>query len=367
MDIEEKIELIAKPPTEEIITRKDLRTLLETKDHPVAYNGFEPSGKMHLGTGLFSALKMMDFIKAGVKFKVLLADWHAYLNNKLGADMKKIKQVAEYFQKGWEVLGVKEVEYIYASDLIENPKYWETVMKISTKTNFNRVRRCLPIMGRVANTYEGVSISLFLYPLMQCADIFHLGVDITQLGMDQRNVNMLAREIAPVLKKLERPDSKFEKPVAVHHHLLMGLQKAERMGYDADTAIDAQISMKQSKSRPDSAIFIQDPPHEISRKLKGGWCPEGQIEENPIIEIVKYIILREVDSVLEIPRKAAHGGDITVTLNELLEGFQKKEIHPQDLKKGVANYLIKLLEPVRKYFKNNPKYLKVFKTAKITR
>ena len=44
MDIETKLELIRKPPTEEIITEDDLRQLLETKEHPIAYNGFEPSG-----------------------------------------------------------------------------------------------------------------------------------------------------------------------------------------------------------------------------------------------------------------------------------------------------------------------------------
>lgn len=44
MDIETKLELIKRPPTEEIITEEDLRQLLETKEHPIAYNGFEPSG-----------------------------------------------------------------------------------------------------------------------------------------------------------------------------------------------------------------------------------------------------------------------------------------------------------------------------------
>ena len=44
MDIETKLELIRKPPTEEIITEDALRQLLETKEHPIAYNGFEPSG-----------------------------------------------------------------------------------------------------------------------------------------------------------------------------------------------------------------------------------------------------------------------------------------------------------------------------------
>ncbi|MHA1425688.1 MAG: tyrosine--tRNA ligase [Candidatus Helarchaeota archaeon] len=359
MDLETKIELITKPPTEEIITEEDLRQLLETKDHPIAYNGFEPSGMMHLGTGLISGLKMIDLMKAGVRYKVLLADWHAFLNKKLNGDMKKIKQAAEYFMKGWEALGVKGVEYIYASDLIQDSEYWETLMALSTRTTFNRVRRCLPIMGRVSDTYEGLQVALFLYPLMQCADIFQLKVDITQLGLDQRNVNVLAREVGPTLG--------FWKPVAVHHHLLMGLQKAERMGYDADTAIDAQISMKQSKSRPDSAIFIHDPPDEVRRKIKKAWCPEGQVEENPIIEIARYIILRDENATIEIKRKEKFGGDLMVTLPELLEKFQQKEIHPNDLKPAIATKLVEMLEPARRYFKNNPKYLTVFKTAKITR
>jgi tyrosyl-tRNA synthetase len=44
MDIESKLELIKQPPTEEIISEEELRELLETKEHPVAYNGWEPSG-----------------------------------------------------------------------------------------------------------------------------------------------------------------------------------------------------------------------------------------------------------------------------------------------------------------------------------
>jgi len=360
MDLEEKIELITRLPTEEVITSEELRQLLETNDHPVAYNGFEPSGMMHLGTGLISGSKMMDLIKAGVRYKVLLADWHAFLNRKLEGNMEKIRQAAEYFMKGWAALGVKNVEYIYASKLFdESPDYWEKVLKISMKTTFKRIIRCLPIMGRVAEKYEGLPISLFLYPLMQCADIFQLEVAITQLGMDQRHANMLAREIAPTLG--------YSKPVAVHHHLLMGLIKTERMGYDADTAIDAQISAKQSKSRPESAIFIHDPPEEIKQKIKRAYCPIGQTEENPIIEIVKYIFLREDDSVFEIKRKVEHGGDLSVTFPELLDLYQKEQLHPQDLKNAVAENLIEVLAPAREYFEAHPEYLELFKTTKITR
>jgi len=357
MDIEEKINLIKRPPTEEIINLKELKELFETKEHPIAYNGFEPSGQMHLGTGLISAFKMMDFIEAGIKYKVLLADWHAFLNKKMGGNIDKIKKVAEYFKAGWSALGVNDVEYIYASDLIANESYWEKVMRISTKTTLKRIQRCLPILGRTKN--EGLTFAHLLYPALQCADIFELEVDINQLGMDQRNVNMLAREVGPKLG--------FWKPVAVHHHLLMGLILQERMGYDVDINIDKQISSKQSKSKPDSAIFILDSPDEIRRKIKKAYCPEKILDQNPIYEIVKYIILRKKDATFEIKRKSQFGGDITVTLEEFERLYKNGDLHPKDVKKNVSEYLIKILEPVREYFKNNKKLISVFKEEKITR
>lgn len=43
MDIDKRIALIERVG-EEIITREELTEILHTKEHPVAYDGFEPSG-----------------------------------------------------------------------------------------------------------------------------------------------------------------------------------------------------------------------------------------------------------------------------------------------------------------------------------
>lgn len=43
MDLEKRLELV-KNVGEEIITEGELRDLLATKEHPIAYDGFEPSG-----------------------------------------------------------------------------------------------------------------------------------------------------------------------------------------------------------------------------------------------------------------------------------------------------------------------------------
>lgn len=78
---------------EEIITREELIKLLEQKAHPVAYDGFEPSGLSHLPFGLFRPLLIEDLQKAGVRFKLFIADWHGWVNNKMGGDLEKIQIV----------------------------------------------------------------------------------------------------------------------------------------------------------------------------------------------------------------------------------------------------------------------------------
>lgn len=82
---------------EEIVTEQELYELLKEKKHPIAYDGFEPSGMAHVPFGIYRAMNLKDMLKAGLHFKLLLADWHAWINNKMGGDLDKIKTVGKYF------------------------------------------------------------------------------------------------------------------------------------------------------------------------------------------------------------------------------------------------------------------------------
>ncbi|HXS60755.1 MAG TPA: hypothetical protein VN703_08100, partial [Candidatus Sulfopaludibacter sp.] len=86
MDIAEKISLVQRPPTEEIVTIDELKTLFETRTSPKHYIGLEISGKLHLGSLILTGFKINDFIKTGIQSNVFLADWHTYINNKLNND-----------------------------------------------------------------------------------------------------------------------------------------------------------------------------------------------------------------------------------------------------------------------------------------
>ncbi len=346
MDVEEKLALITAPPAEEIITLEELKTLLETKEHPKAYDGFEPSGIPHIATGLMKALYGKDLMVAGIDYIVLLADWHAFLNNKMGGDMEKIRRAGEFFVKVWELLGFKP-RIVWASDLVERPDYWETLMRISKVLTITRIKRAAPIMGR--KEAEMQSAAFLLYPLMQATDIKMLDVDICQLGMDQRRVNVMYRELAEKLG--------WKKPVCIHHHLLMGLQAGKRMDYSSE---EAQLELKMSKSKPETAIYVTDSPEDIKRKLKNAYCPAKVLENNPVIDIVRNIILRRNGDELVVERPEKYGGTVVYSsFEELARDFSEGKLHPLDLKNAVAEWLIGALEPVRKYVERHPEVLEI--------
>ena len=339
MNVEDRFNLI-REVGEEVITEEELKKLLEEKKHPIAYDGFEPSGKIHIAQGALRVININKMIKAGCKFKIFVADWHALANNKLGGDLDKIQTVGKYFIEVWKAAGIDttNVEFVWGSDLVKDEK----VMKVAVNSTLNRIVRCSQIMGRSES--ESLQASQIFYPCMQCADIFHLGVDIAQLGMDQRKVNMLAREIGPSLG--------FWKPVAVHHHMLMGLQEPPEENLPE---IEKKIAMKMSKSKPDTAIFMHDPEQEVKRKISKAYCPERKTKDNPIIEYMKYIIFEKYKKI-KIERSSKFGGDLELNnCHELESLFSEGKIHPLDLKNTAAKYINEILNPVRQHFEKNKK------------
>jgi tyrosyl-tRNA synthetase len=171
--------------------------------------------------------------------------------------------------------------------------------------------------------------------------------------MDQRKVNMLAREVAPKLG--------FAKPLVVSHHMLMGLGKPPATDLKG---ADRGIELKMSKSKPDTAIFMTDSEEDIKRKLNKAYCPEGIVEENPVLEYCRYIIFEKFDS-LKIERPAKFGGDLEFAgYEELMKVFEKKELHPMDLKQAVGKYINELVKPVRGHFEKNSKAKELLKKVK---
>lgn len=341
MNASERYDLVVRG-SEEIVTESELKDLIAKGGTPKAYVGFEPSGLVHLGWVLVAS-KVRDLAEAGFDTIVFWADWHAFINDKLGGNIGNIRACAAYMEDCFIALGVPEdkVRFVYATDILGDIEYWEKAINIAKATSLQRVKRAMTIMGRNEDEAEIDSSKMF-YPILQACDIFHLDVDISYAGMDQRRANMLARDAADKLG--------WKKPIALHTPLLPGLSGGNRM----DPA-----SAKMSKSKPDSSVNIHDTPDEVRRKLSKAYCPPEKEEEdsNPVLMLCRHVIFPKLGK-LGIDRPEKFGGPLSFdSYEELTDAYFSGSLHPLDLKKGVAEGIVEVLAPVAEYFAEKPENL----------
>lgn len=109
--------------------------------------------------------------------------------------------------------------------------------------------------------------------------------------------------------------------------------------------------MKMSKSIPSSAIYMVDNEEEVRKKIEGAFCPEGEVEFNPLLDWARYLIFINEKAKLKIERPEKFGGNkIYTSFKDLKEDFANKRLHPLDLKKAMAEKINEILAPARKHF-----------------
>jgi tyrosyl-tRNA synthetase len=120
-----------------------LRELVLENKFIYCYDGFEPSGRMHIAQGLRKAYSVNKLAEAGCIFIFWVADWFGLLNDKMGGDLDKIKVVGKYFVEVWKAAGMKmsNVKFLWASNHIQrnSSKYWLGVMDIARKNTITRI------------------------------------------------------------------------------------------------------------------------------------------------------------------------------------------------------------------------------------
>lgn len=307
---------------EEIITREELVELLSSKSEtqPRAYVGIEPSGNVHIGHLPFLNT-LRELQRLGVHIIVLLADLHAYLNEK--GNFEQISETAEYNKRCFEASGLtEETEFVYGSDYQMEEEYMMNVLRLATITTEKRARRS---MDEVSRSTEDRKVSQAIYPLMQAMDIAYLDLDIAVGGIDQRKIHMLARDNLPKLG--------FKAPICIHTPLLIGLDG------------DKMSSSKQN------FIAVDEPAASVKKKLMSAFCPPEIAEGNPVLQIYKHTIFPspELSGEVTIERSEKHGGNVSYERYEELErDYVEGAVHPADLKANAIRSLNEVLEPIRK-------------------
>ena len=126
------------------------------------------------------------------------------------------------------------------------------------------------------------------------------------------------------------------------------------------------IEAKMSKSKPEAMLSIHDEPALVKQKLNKAYCPEKQVEGNPVLEICKYVIFPELTNesfIIERPEK--FGGTLEFTEYGALQQAYINGLHPLDLKNATAKYVNLILEPIHAYFEKHPGTYEQLKEQKI--
>jgi len=332
MNLKERFEFVVRN-TAEVITREELRRLLEEKKRPVGYIGYAPTNKIHAGH-LIPLLKIGDFLKAGFKFKFLIANLHAHLDDRKSPwhllDSRSIyyeeivKSVLESLK-----IDTSELQFVRGSDFQLTSEYISDVLRMSTELTSKRALHSASEVCRIENP----KVSTLIYPIMQALDEQYLDVDVQYGGMDQRKILVMAREYLPKLG--------YKPRVEVMTPLLPGLTGGKMSASDVKSKIDLLDSEK-----------------EIERKVNSAYCKEGDVKDNGVLAFCEYFLF-PYKGKLKIERNKKFGGDVNYNnFNELKRDFAVKKLHPMDLKQGVSRELNIILEPVRKKFEKKEKLLK---------
>jgi len=332
MNAEERKELLLRNTTE-VIKEEEIEELIEKEDAS-AYIGYAPTGTMHIGH-FTTVRKIADFIEAGIDFKFLIADIHAELDIEK-SPRELVEARTEYYKKAiqgmLEASGINpnDIEFVKGSEFQHSPEYQKGYMQIMEKATVNRMQRSV---NEVVRNSEGMKASGLLYSAMQIMDCASAGldIDIAYGGRDQRRIYMLAREVLP--------DIGEKKPSCIFAPLLAGLTGG-----------------KMSASDASSKISIHDSEEEVKTKINEAYCPQGEAEENGVLEYTEYLIfpiLEQNNNSFTVNRPEKYGGDLEYTeYQELEDDFVSGELHPQDLKKAVGEHLTEILRPVREKFED---------------
>jgi tyrosyl-tRNA synthetase len=300
------------------------------------YYGTAPTGSFHIGY-LVPLGKTIDLIEAGGKATILIADYHAYLDDRK-TPWEELEVRSEYYRRCIEaVLGEykDKVRFVYGSEFQTKKEYVEDVFKLAGVTTFNRALRAASEVVRISDEPK---VSSALYPIMQTVDVKYLEAEVALGGTDQRHIYMYSREVLPLIG--------WVKPICIFTPLITSLKGP---------------GTKMSASIPGTHVKVHEKEEEVEKLIMNAYCPPKIIEKNPIVEIVRYILF-PIFKKIKVERESKYGGDVEYeNFEDLRKDYEEGKSHPYDLKRSVIRYLQIITSNVRKEFERDEELVEKIK------
>ena len=284
---------------------------------PRVFSGIQPSGNLHLGNYLGA---IRNWVAQQDRYDSIfsIVDLHAL---SLPTTRETLRANIRNLANTLLAAGINPEQSILfvQSDVREHA---ELCWLLGSVTQYGELRRMTQFKDKTAGKEEeSVSAALFMYPVLQVADIILYDADEVPVGEDQKQHVELTRDVAHRFNQrygdtfvLPRPDIKEA--------------GARIMSLD-----DPTRKMSKSNPNPNSYIALNDPPEVIRRKIRRAVTDSGT-------------------EVAAAPDKPALTNLVTIyailtgdTLDGVREKFAGQGYGP--FKAALADVIVAALEPIQ--------------------
>lgn len=284
-------------------------------------------------------LRGIYFSNVTTKVTILFANLHAYLDN-MKSTWELLEFRTEYYirviKDMLRSLGIPldKLKFVTGTDYQLSADYTLDMYRLSSLvTEHDAIKAGAEVVKQVANP----KISGILYPELQALDEEYLHVDAQFGGTDQRKIFMFAKKYLPKIG--------YQSRIHLMNPMVPGL-----------------VGQKMSSSDENSKIDLIDDAKAVQRKIRTAFCEPGNVETNGVLSFATMVLFNIVEMPYVVNRPEKFGGKQEFnSAQEMVDAFAKQELSPQDLKESVAEYLNKLLDPIREDFKSQESRDLVFK------
>ena len=295
-------------------------------------SGIRPTGYLHLGN-YFGAIR--NYVRMQDEFECffMVADLHSLTTH---PDTKELKSnvhrvLAENIACG---LDPEKAAFYCQSHIFETSELYLYLNMLAYK---GELEKTVTFKDKVRLQPENVNAGLLTYPVLQAADIILHRASLVPVGKDQEQHLEMARNFANRFN--HRYGNVFPEPKAFNYNSeLIKVPSLDGAG-------------KMSKSENQMAtLYLADSDEQIRKKVMKAKTDSGPLEPNS----VKPGYIENIFLLMRLVSEAS-------IINKFEEDFNNCNIRYGDMKKQLAEDMVKFIAPIREKVKgilNDENYLR---------
>lgn len=295
------------------------------------------------------AIKIAQFLRAGCKVKVLLADLHGFLDADKAPEAT-LEYRAQYYER---IIGallravgvqIDNLQFVRGSSYQLTPAFSRDLLRLSKRVS---VHDAVKASSEIVKSSGEPVMADGIYPMMQLLDEEYLGVDAEFGGIDQRKTFALANDT--ISKALG-----FKTRAHLMNPMVPGLSGG-----------------KMSSSDPKSKVDLLDDPATIHKKIAKAYCAPREVEGNGILAFIQHVLLpysqlRSPDgkaAAVSVLLKDQTEPTVFRSFDEIREAYAADRLTPQLAKQVVEEGLVKLNTSIRHDFDADEEWQRIADAA----